>query len=92
MSNYIEINKNAWNLKTEIHIQSDFYENEVFLNGKNSLKDIELSLLGDIKGKSILHLQCHFINGRQLYPNTLRTKASLFLLNFILLFGCLIMI
>lgn len=60
MSNYIEINKNAWNLKTEIHVQSDFYENEAFLNGKNSLKDIELSLLGDIKGKSILHLQCHF--------------------------------
>lgn len=60
MSNYIEINKNAWNLKTEIHIESDFYENEAFLNGKSSLKEIELNLLGDIKGKSILHLQCHF--------------------------------
>lgn len=31
MSDYIEINKNAWNLKTEIHIESDFYENEAFL-------------------------------------------------------------
>lgn len=60
MSNYIEINKNAWNLKTEIHIDSDFYDNEAFLNGKSSLKDIELNILGDIKGKSVLHLQCHF--------------------------------
>ena len=60
MSNYIEINKNAWNLKTEVHLKSDFYENEAFLNGKNSLKEIELNLLGDIKGKLILHLQCHF--------------------------------
>lgn len=60
MSNYIEINKNAWNLKTEVHLESDFYENEAFLNGQNSLKKIELNLLGDIAGKSILHLQCHF--------------------------------
>jgi hypothetical protein len=30
------------------------------LKGESSLNDIELDLLGDIKGKSILHLQCHF--------------------------------
>lgn len=60
MSNYVEINKNAWNLKTEIHIKSDFYGNEAFLKGKSSLKEIELNLLGNIQGKSILHLQCHF--------------------------------
>ena len=28
--------------------------------GKNTLNSIELELLGDVKGKSILHLQCHF--------------------------------
>lgn len=60
MSDYIEINKNAWNKKTEIHIKSEFYDNEAFLKGKSSLKNIELDLLGDIRGKSILHLQCHF--------------------------------
>ena len=31
-----------------------------FLKGRNSLNSIELDLLGDIKGKSVLHLQCHF--------------------------------
>lgn len=30
------------------------------MNGNSSLNDIELNLLGDIQGKSILHLQCHF--------------------------------
>ena len=31
-----------------------------FLKGETSLKSIELDLLGDVSGKSILHLQCHF--------------------------------
>lgn len=31
-----------------------------FKAGNTSLKSIELNLLGDIAGKSILHLQCHF--------------------------------
>ena len=31
-----------------------------FLQGKSSLNDIELELLGDITGKKVLHLQCHF--------------------------------
>lgn len=30
------------------------------MKGESSLKHIELNLLGDIKGKNILHLQCHF--------------------------------
>jgi len=30
------------------------------LQGKSSLNEIELALLGEVKDKSILHLQCHF--------------------------------
>lgn len=58
--NYIEINKNSWNNKTDIHYSSDFYDNVSFVKGKSSLNKIELDLIGDIRGKSILHLQCHF--------------------------------
>lgn len=57
---YTEINRHAWNNKTSVHITSAFYDNEAFLQGKSTLKNIELSLLGDVNGKSILHLQCHF--------------------------------
>lgn len=58
--NYFEINKNSWNAKTEFHIKSDFYDMINFRKGKTSLNDIELNILGDIKGKKVLHLQCHF--------------------------------
>ena len=58
--NYIEINKKLWNRKTEIHYNSDFYDVISFINGKDSLNPIDIKLLGDIKGKKILHLQCHF--------------------------------
>ncbi len=58
--NYKEVNKATWNNKTDVHIASDFYDVEGFLNGKSTLNEIELNLLGDIKGKKILHLQCHF--------------------------------
>lgn len=58
--NYLEINKKTWNEKVPVHINSAFYEMEAFKAGKSSLKEIELDLLGDVRGKSILHLQCHF--------------------------------
>lgn len=58
--NYIAINRQAWNSKTDAHIKSDFYDVEGFLKGKSSLNEIELNLLGNIQGKSILHMQCHF--------------------------------
>jgi ubiquinone/menaquinone biosynthesis C-methylase UbiE len=60
LPDYIKINKQTWNNKTDVHIASDFYDVESFINGKSTLNTIELDLLGDVKGKKILHLQCHF--------------------------------
>jgi ubiquinone/menaquinone biosynthesis C-methylase UbiE len=57
---YIDTNRESWNNRTEAHLNSEFYDMKGFLEGKSSLKEIELALLGDIKGKSLLHLQCHF--------------------------------
>lgn len=58
--NYLDINRKSWNEKTQVHVDSDFYDMKSFLAGETSLNSIELDLLGDIKGKRILHLQCHF--------------------------------
>lgn len=58
--NYIAINRQSWNAKTDVHLTSEFYDLARFVNGKSSLNDIELNLLGDVQHKSILHLQCHF--------------------------------
>ncbi len=57
---FLEKNKQSWNNRTEHHLASNFYDVKGFIAGKSSLNDIELNLLGDVKGKSILHLQCHF--------------------------------
>ena len=58
--NYIEINRKLWNDKTDIHFESEFYNVDTFLAGKSSLNPIEIELLGNVKNKSLLHLQCHF--------------------------------
>lgn len=59
-TDYQKINRKSWNDRVESHLQSEFYDMEGFRNGKNSLKGIELDLLGDVSNKSVLHLQCHF--------------------------------
>lgn len=60
VTDYIAINRQSWNNKTAVHVKSDFYDVDGFLKGATSLNEIELNLLGDVKGKTILHLQCHF--------------------------------
>lgn len=58
--NYSEINRQSWNSKVEFHLKSAFYDMKGFLLGNSSLNSIELDLLGDVQGKTVLHLQCHF--------------------------------
>jgi SAM-dependent methyltransferase len=57
---YLSINKALWNKKTPIHYNSEFYDNPAFLKSLNSLNSIEIDLLGNLVGRKVLHLQCHF--------------------------------
>jgi len=57
---YVAVNKEAWDRRTQVHVQSEFYDVDGFLKGKSSLNEIELNEVGQVKGKSLLHLQCHF--------------------------------
>jgi ubiquinone/menaquinone biosynthesis C-methylase UbiE len=57
---YLKANLHHWNQTVEHHMQSEFYDVEHFLQGKTSLRDVELGLLGSVQNKTILHLQCHF--------------------------------
>jgi len=57
---YFEANREGWNKRTIVHKDSSFYDVAAFKAGKSSLNKIELEELGDVKGKSLLHLQCHF--------------------------------
>ena len=60
MKKHLEANRRRWDLLTFEHEKSDFYNLEGFKAGKDRLRSIELSELGDVAGKSMLHLQCHF--------------------------------
>ncbi len=57
---YLEKNRSSWNKRAELHFNSKFYDVKGFLDGKSSLNTIELALLGNVHGKKVLHLQCHF--------------------------------
>jgi 2-polyprenyl-3-methyl-5-hydroxy-6-metoxy-1,4-benzoquinol methylase len=57
---YYEVNRARWNELVDIHAKSQEYDLENFIAGKNSLHRAEQDLLGDVRDKSLLHLQCHF--------------------------------
>lgn len=60
MQDYMNANRDLWNEITPIHARSAFYDVEGFKQGRNTLMSIEREELGDVSGKSLLHLQCHF--------------------------------
>lgn len=57
---YFNVNKATWNEKVKVHSKSNMYDLETFKKGRTSLMPYELKALCDVKGKSLLHLQCHF--------------------------------
>src|SRR5690348_14875833 len=54
------VNRAHWDEATDVHLASDFYDVETFKAGQNRLHGIERAELGDVSGKTLLHLQCHF--------------------------------
>ena len=57
---YFDANKKLWNDLVSINKNSKMYDLSGFKKGKSSLNKIELEEIGDVAGKSLLHLQCHF--------------------------------
>ncbi len=51
-------NKKLWNELAPVHFKS--YDVDGFRTGKTALDKIQLQDLGDVNGKTFLHLQCHF--------------------------------
>ncbi|MBI2724181.1 MAG: methyltransferase domain-containing protein [Chloroflexi bacterium] len=53
-------NRRHWDEVVPIHASSDFYRVREFRAGEDKLKPVEIEELGDVRGKTLLHLQCHF--------------------------------
>lgn len=56
----LELNRKLWESWTEVNIHSDFYDVEGFKRGEARLDRVSAEGVGDVRGKSLLHLQCHF--------------------------------
>lgn len=59
-TDWFDNNRQLWNSKTFVHKESAFYNLEGFRHTRDSLNAIEIEELGDVEGKHLLHLQCHF--------------------------------
>jgi SAM-dependent methyltransferase len=57
---YKAANCALWDEWTAIHVKSEFYDVEGFKRGEMRLHSLEREEVGDVAGKSLLHLQCHF--------------------------------
>ena len=60
LGKYLQRNRRNWNQKARINFLSSYYDVEGFKEGKLALQPIERDDLGDVEGKDLLHLQCHF--------------------------------
>ena len=58
--NLLAANLARWEEQVDIHIGSSFYRLKEFLGGESALDPTTLAEIGDVSGKRLLHLQCHF--------------------------------
>jgi SAM-dependent methyltransferase len=56
----MDVNRDHWEEAVGVHVRSQFYDVEAFKKGKSSLMPLEVEEVGDVRGKTLLHLQCHF--------------------------------
>lgn len=57
---FLQVNRARWNELVDVHAGSAHYDLEGFLAGEIRLRDYEIEDVGDVTGKTLLHLQCHF--------------------------------
>lgn len=56
----MEANRRHWDDCVPVHRDAEFYDLAGFKSGHSTLHSVELEELGDVGGRSLLHLQCHF--------------------------------
>lgn len=59
-TDWLETNRTHWDERVPIHVASEFYDLAGFRAGRSSLRDFEVTELGEVSGRRLLHLQCHF--------------------------------
>ncbi len=57
---YSKANRRYWDGLVPVHFDSNFYDVASFKAGESTLRPTELKEIGDVSGRSLLHLMCHF--------------------------------
>jgi 2-polyprenyl-3-methyl-5-hydroxy-6-metoxy-1,4-benzoquinol methylase len=84
------INLAWWDGVVETHVNSSDYLTQAFRNGGDTLHPIEGEEIGDVRGKTLVHLQCHFgldtlslarrgaqVTGLDFSPNAVKAARAL---------------
>lgn len=56
----MKANRGWWDEAAQVHSQGDWYQMKEFRAGAIKLHTLERDEVGDVSGKKLLHLQCHF--------------------------------
>jgi SAM-dependent methyltransferase len=60
VNEHVAANRALWDEWTGVHERSKFYDLEGFKKGGVRIRTYEREDVGDVEGKTLLHLQCHF--------------------------------
>ena len=60
MDDRVAVNRRHWNDRVPTHVASEFYDVAGFVDGRVTVAPFELDEVGDVRGKRLCHLQCHF--------------------------------
>lgn len=60
MREELELNRRHWDEATHIHTRGNVYGIDELRAGQCRLHRVEVEEVGDVRNKSLLHLQCHF--------------------------------
>jgi SAM-dependent methyltransferase len=58
-ADWLALNRANWDARVPIHAASRFYDLPGFVAGREELRPFELDEVGDVAGRTLLHLQCH---------------------------------
>jgi len=56
---WLHVNRQNWDERVGIHAVSEFYDLPAFRAGASTLRSFERDEVGDVSGRTLLHLQCH---------------------------------
>lgn len=60
VNEYLQANHDRWDELAPLHAAGTFYRVDEFKAGRSALHRVEREEMGDVTGKTLLHLQCHF--------------------------------